>query len=353
MRTVLAALPWSMPVAGRCRVLGWVKMRGITGSADPADDRESVEIFTDLSAADCKNAATGGQNHALDLAYYADGRFEFTPLTSQGGKIQIISRLNDRRETFTTAPFAIDLGEAPNATIAEMGATDVWFSDAGTTGGGTLTQWTAEVGGRSLAPITGEEPAVATVLGKSAIRFTRASVSAGDRLSGAFLPVAPTGDFTQFVLYSVPSAQDGQIVGLTHQGTYHAVTYGTGSGQDIVYARSAVYSQLVTTNQNGIGGHVVATNALKFAVLRRSGDVMTAWLGMGQISESTVIEARDNFPTTGTFHLTVGAGLADSGNPNAPFEFRSVDVFSLGYVPRAWSEVECLAAWSELQTRFY
>lgn len=341
MGTILAnAAPWSVPVAGRMRVLGWTVTR-------------RFEVWTDLSASDCKSAATGGKTHALDLDYDVNGRFEFNPLTSQNGKIQVKRGLDDRRQAFTAGGrFPVDFNEAPTiTTLADLGASDAWFSDAGTTGGGTLTSWVAEIGGRDMLGPTGEEPAVTTVSGKSVVRITRASVSAGKRLAGAFKCIDPANNYTMLVVYSLPAGTAGQIVNITHQGSFDTLSYGTTAGSpgvDIVYYRNSAYA---VVNGVGGGGHNVSTSTKHFAVVRRSGAVITSWLDMGQKNESTV--TADTFPSSGTFHTEFGAGLADSGNPAAPFEFQSVDLYGVAFFPRALSEVECLAAWNHYQDRFY
>jgi hypothetical protein len=353
------AAEWSFPIAGKVQVRGWMKSREVVGQADPRDDRYGIEIWTDASAADCKAAATGGALHALELEY--DGHFAFDPVTSQNGKIQILSRSNDRRQAFTAgARFTIDLNAAPvitagTAGLIELGASHVYSTtEAGTViGGATITAWEDQVGSADFAASGGNEPATATdANGKTAIEFTAAN---SDRMTVASLLADFRADFTLIGVLAKTNTTANQLalaLATTVSGKNARLTFGYGSGQDTADFFDDSNTRAIV-NANGLGGHTFsASNAKHFYVLMRKTDLD----GVTRLYESFDGLVWSSSEITGTtFTLTtaitvIGAGYATGAG--SPYLFFGGRYYALATYARAMSWAEIEAARGNCKTAF-
>jgi hypothetical protein len=343
------AAEWSFPIAAKIQVRGWVKSREVVGQANPRDNRYGIEVWTDASAADCKAAATGGALHALELEY--DGHFAFDPVTSQNGKIQILSRSNDRREDFTAStPFTIDLNAAPvlsadTAGLLELDPTHLYSTaDAGTiTGTTTVTAWADQGGSDDLAASGGNEPATATDAdGKLCIEFTAAN---SDRMTVASLLADFRSDFTLIgVVAKTNTTANQHALGLasTVSGKSARLTFGYGTAVDTADFFDDANVRAIA-NSNGLGGHTfTASNAKHFYVLMRR----TELDGVTYLYESFDGLVWSKSAITGTtFTLTtaitvIGASYATGAG--APAFFWGGRWYVLATYARgmSWAEVE-------------
>lgn len=351
MQGALVATEWRLPVAfAGLRAQGWLRRLAVTGSADPVDDRPGVEVWLSPSTSG-KADASAGRALAADVSITAEGRLTIEPVTTTSGFAEVISGATAR--TVPLEPhLVVDLVAAPAilvpADLATLGITHAWFSDEGVTGGGTITAW-AEASGFGAISLTAaaNNPASATDSdGITTVRFTAASST---KLSAASLPFSPRTDYALIVVFSIPSSAAGQIVSLTHQGTYDTLSLGVSAvPQDIVYYRDNTYNGIAAS----VGGHAVSTSTKHVSVLRRDGSDLYESLDLGNESHSAIDPTKDTFLTTGTNHMVVGCGLANQGSLADPFEFKSVDVYAILAAPINLSPAEYAGIAAYLRRRF-
>lgn len=340
VQEALTATEWRLPVAfSRLRAQGMLRMAAVTGSVSPADDRAGVEIWLSPSV-DGRDDADCGRALAADVSVTADGLITIEPVTSTAGFAEIISGTSARVVPLEPRT-VVDLSAAPPivnvpADLVTLGVTHAWFSDEGVTGGGTITAWAEASGfGAITLAAAANNPAAATDSdGIATVRFTAASST---KLVAASLPFSPRANYALIVVFSIPTTAAGQIVNLTHQGTYDTLSLGvTATPTDVVYYRDNTYNGIAAT----VGGHNVSTSTKHVSVLRRDGLDMYQSLDLGNESHAAIDPAKDTFLTTGTNHMTVGAGLANQGSTADPFEFKSVDVYAILAAPINLSPAE-------------
>lgn len=348
----LAATEWHLPVAfKRLRAQGMIRMAAVTGSASPADDRPGVEIWLSPSV-DGRDDANCGRALSADVSVTADGLITIEPVTSTAGFAEVISGTSARVVPLEPRT-VVDLSAAPPivnvpADLVTLGVTHAWFSDTGVTGGGTITAWAEAAGfGAITLAASANHPATASDSdGIPTVRFTAASST---KLMAASLPFSPRESYALIVVFSIPTSAAGQIVNLTHQGTYDTLSLGvTSTPTDIVYYRDNTYNGIAAT----VGGHAVSTAAKHVSVTRRDGSDLYESLDLGNESHTAIDPAKDTFDTSGTNHMTVGAGLADHGNPAAPFEWKSVDVYAILSAPINLTPAEYAGITAYLRRRF-
>jgi len=352
--SALVATEWKLSaVIEALRAPGMFRRRGVSGSADPSEDRAALDLwFAPTTAGVDDTAASRG--FAADVSVTSDGLLKIEPVTTTAGFVEVITG-STSRVVALEPHLTIDLNAAPPiytvADLAALGVTHAWFSDEGVTGGGTITAW-AEASGFGAISLTAaaNNPASATDSdGIPTVRFTSAS---SQKLMAASLPFSPAADYTLVVVYSIPTSAAGQIVNLTHQGTFDTLSFGvTSTPQDIVYYRNNAYA-VATAGGTGVGGHTVSTATKHVSVVRRLGLELYESLDLGTESHAAIDPAKDTFITTGTNHMTVGAGLADSGNPAVPFEFKSVDVYAILAAPINLTPAEGAGIAAYLRRRF-
>ena len=336
-----AATEWRLPLAFEglpCQ--GWFRRLAVTGSADPADDRPSLEVWLSPST-DGRADANAGRQFSATLSVTPRGLLTIEPITSTAGFAEVISG-STARVVPLEPRLVVDLAAPPEInTVADLlvlGIDHAWFSDENVTGGGTITAWDEATGfgAISLAAAANHPASAVDSDGITCVRFTAASSM---KLMAAALPFSPRVDYTLIVVYSIPNTTAGQIASFTHQGTFDTLSLNVASAQDLVYYRNSAYA-VATAGGTGVGGHALSTSVKHVSALRRVGLNLSESLDLGTESTAAIDPAKDTFDTSGTNHFTVGAGLADSGNPAAPFEFKSVDVYAILCAPLSLSTSE-------------
>lgn len=346
-----AATEWRLPLAFEglpCQ--GWFRRLEVTGSADPADDRPSLEVWLSPST-DGRADANAGRQFSASLSVTPRGLLTIEPLTSTAGFAEVLSGVTARVVPLTPR-LQVDLNAPPEINTLEdlrvLGIDHFWAADKNVTGGGTITAWDEEdgFGAISLAAASNHPASAVDSDGITCVRFTAASST---KLMAASLPFSPRANYTWIVVFSIPTSAAGQIAGLTHQGTYDTLSLGvTSTPTDVVYYRDNTYNGIAAT----VGGHNVSTSAKHVSVTRRDGSDLYESLDLGNESHSAIDPAKDTFDTSGTNHMTVGAGLADHGNPAAPFEWKSVDVYAILSAPINLTPAEYAGITAYLRRRF-
>ena len=351
VQVAAAATEWRLPVAfTRLRAQGWFRRLAVTGSADPANDRAGVEVWLSPST-DGLDDANAGRALAADVSITAEGLVTIEPVTSTSGFAEVLSGVTARVVPLEPK-LVVDLAAPPEintlADLLTLGIDHFWVADKNVTGGGTITAWAEEDGFGSITlAAASNNPASATDSdGVPVVRFTAAS---SQKLIGTGLPFSPRANHTAIVVYSIPSAAAGQIVNLTHQGTFDTLSLNvTASPVEIVYYRNNTYA-VATAGGAGVGGHSVTTATKHVSAWRRVDSSFYESLDLG--TEHSVAIATDTFLTTGTNHITVGAGLANSGSTSDPFEFFNGDVYAILTAPIALSPAEIAGVVAYLRRR--
>lgn len=351
VQEALVATEWRLPLAVEgLRAQGLFRRIAVTGSANPADDRAGVDIWLSPST-DGVADANAGRALSADVSITAEGLITIEPVTTTSGFAEVISGVT-ARVVALEPHLRVDLAAPPIiSTLADLltlGIDHFWIADKNVTGGGTITAWAEEDGfGAITLAAASNNPASATDSdGVAVVRFTAAS---SQKLIGTGLPFSPRANHTAIVVYSVPSAAAGQIVNLTHQGTLDTLSLNvTASPVDIVYYRNNTYA-VATAGGAGVGGHSVSTATKHVSAWRRVDSSLYESLDLG--TEHSVAIVTDTFLATGTNHITVGAGLAQSGSVNDPFEFFNGDVYAILTAPIALSPAEIAGVVAYLRRR--
>jgi hypothetical protein len=349
--SALAATEWRLPASfERLRAPGLFRRIAVTGSADPVNNRAGLDLWFAPTTAGVTDTNAGRQ-FAADVSLSADGLITIEPVTSTSGFVEVLTGSTGRvvplEPRFVVNPDAAPAINIP-ADLAALGITHAWFSDEGVTGGGTITAWAEASGfGAITLAAAANNPAAATDSdGIATVRFTAASST---KLVAASLPFSPRANYALIVVFSIPTTAAGQIVNFTHQGTYDTLSLGVSAvPQDIVYYRDNTYSGIAAS----VGGHAVSTSTKHVSVLRRDGSDLYESLDLGNESHSAIDPVKDTFLTTGTNHMTVGAGLANQGSTADPFEFKSVDVYAILAAPINLTPAEYSGISAYLRRRF-
>ncbi|MFO0588849.1 MAG: hypothetical protein U0441_14965 [Polyangiaceae bacterium] len=350
--TILAnAAEWTMPRESRSlRLLGWMKTRAVTGSANPADDRPGFEIWTGATT-NPKSNANGGKIHACEMAYLDAGRqFTFEPVTSQNGYVQVLRDSDSRNVALTVgARTNVNLNASQTITaLSDIGFTHEWRTDVGgsITGTTQVTNWADQIGALAFTASAGATcPSLATDSdSKACLRF--ASASSQKMLLNSLL-IDPTKDFTMLVVCSKSNTTAATVLEVSHHGTLArlAAQYGSGTASAFYYNNS---NAVAIENQNGIGGHTWSQNTKQFFALMRKNGVLYVSLTGSTWSKSPI--QNEAFTMTGTNTTSVGCGWADSGG--AYWRFWDGDVYEVASKDGATSEADLLSAWALLKTRF-
>lgn len=332
-----AATEWRLPLAFEglpCQ--GWFRRLEVTGSADPADDRPSLEVWLSPST-DGRADANAGRQFSATLSVTPRGLLTIEPITSTAGFAEVLSGVTARVVPLTPR-LQVDLNAPPEInTIGDLlalGIDHAWFSDENVTGGGTITAWDEATGFGAIS-LTAAANHPASAVDSDGITCVRFNTAGQTKLSAASLPFSPLVNYTMIVVYSKPGAAAGQIVSLTHQGTFDTLSLNTtATPASLVYYRNNAYA-VVTAGGTGVGGHTISTGVKHVSAVRRVGSDLYESLDLGNEDKKAI--TADTFLMTGTGHLTIGAGLADSGNPAAPFEWSNVDVYAILTAPLALS----------------
>lgn len=346
----LVATEWRLPVAfSGLRAQGWFRRLEVTGSADPVNDRPGVEVWLSPTT-DGREDANAGRALAADVSITAEGLITIEPVTSTMGFAEIVSGVTARVVPLEPR-LVVDLAAPPaiNTTndLLILGIDHAWFSDEGVTGS-PVDSWEEAPGFGSITlSAAANKPATATDSdGIPTIRFTTAGQT---KLMAASLPFSPRTDYTMIVVYSVPDTTAGQLVNLTHQGAYNTLSLNiTDSPQDLVYYRDATYNGIAAS----AGGHPVSTAVKHVSYVRRVDSNLYEALDLGTENIGAIDPAKDTFLTTGTNHMTVGAGLADSGNPAVPFEWKNADIYAILTAPIGLSPAEIAGVVAYARRRF-
>ena len=352
--------PWTMPrhsPPSGFRVLGWMRTRAVVDASRPIESRPGWLVWMGASSPP-KSSATGGRAHAAEMTYQDTGRqFRFDPVTSQGGYLQI-ERDADQRvlELVAGEVLPVNLNVSPTiSSVADLGFTDAFFSDAGgVVGGATVSAWNAEIGSKVFAAdAVGTEPDGSGVDGDGVpyVGFTAGTPNTtGKRLVMADKLVTPTGDYTMIVVLSQAATTDGYYLEVQHHGDRSGLTLWTSSTTDrLSYTLANAASGLV----GNIGAHVISTNAKHlFAVMRKSG-VMYESLDGGAWSKSAVSSDASTWTDTGASNnkntTSLGCGYANGGG--VFWQHKTCRIYAVIAKDSATSEAGLIAARALLRDR--
>lgn len=339
---------WSLPresPAGGFRLLGWMKTRTISGSTNPIEDRSGFEIWTG-TASSPKSDADGGKLHVCEMNYFDTGRqFIFDPITSQNGYLEVIKDSDDRKISLTANTRSIvNLNASRTITsMTDLGCTHEFRSDLGVTGTTTVTNWVDQIGALAFTA-SANHPATATDSdNKTLIRFVSAS---SQKLTCTSLLEDPTADFTIFMVVNKSNTTAQWFLAMSHHGSLAEISLRYASTVDVAdYIND---SGTHGAGINGIGGHVISTNAKHFLVLMRKNGLYRISLDGSYWSNATITDS--TFTITGTNTTTLGAGWANSAG--VYWKFLDGDIYEIASRNAATSEADVLSAYALMKSRW-